>query len=156
MSKNDAQTELFEDRPTTRLLGLHKRTEPEAKHEGMEAAESNAPEHGYDMNEMRRYARHYIRSNQSMRDIPIHVQQKLRQSNNVAWIDPVRNHEYSFGKIPELAGTDNNCLGSLFSKKHPEPDKCFVWTGEYIESKIEGAHYRRVMLWTLPQYLRKP
>jgi len=134
------------------LFGIAKRTEAQAKTEGMAAAEQTAPRHGYDMEEMRRWARFYIYSNQSLVDLSMEDRKRLRQSNNIVWADPIREHEFSFGNVKPMAGTDNNCMGSLFTAKHPDPAKCFVWTGEYVNSRTEGAHCRPVKTWTLPEY----
>lgn len=117
---------------TDQLFGIAKRTEPEAKKEGMQAAETAAGKKGYDLEEIRKWARHYIYSNQSMRDIDI---------PNVVWSDKVREHF----NIRSLSGTGNNFMGSIF--------RGFVFTGEWIKTRTEGCHNRVVRLWTLKQYI---
>ena len=114
------------------LFGLNvlKQTEAQARESGISAAETSAP----DMDEMRKWARFYVYSNQSMRDIGI---------PNVVFADAVRK-EF---KIRTLAGPGNAFMGSVF-RKH------FVWTGEFLSSKTEGSHARLVKLWTLPSFIR--
>jgi hypothetical protein len=125
------------------LYGTAKPTEPEAKAEGMEAAEQSAPDKGYDIETMRRWARWYIKANKSMRDLSISDIQRLRQSRNVVWADVVRKE---FNIVP-LSGRGNNFLGNFFAG-----DKRFIATGEFVKSKTKDSHQNKVMLWTLSEY----
>ena len=103
--------------------------EQQAKAEGMAYAEGAAPDKGYDLDEMRRWARWFCHSNESM---------KLIQVPRVIWSDVVREHF----NIKPLAGRGNNFMGKIFLRD-------FEWTGEWYKSKTSGSHGNLVRLWRL-------
>ena len=110
-------------------------TEQEKKNFGIGLAEERFESESFAPNieEIRRWARWFIYSNQSMPIIRI---------PNVVWADPVRDHFR-----PESG--KNNWMGGLFR------GRIFVKVkGEGVASKTEGSHGREVKLWTLKEYLK--
>ena len=103
--------------------------ERQAKDEGIAYAVAAMPDKGYDMDEMRRWARWFVHSNQSMRLIGV---------PNVVWADVVREKF----DIKPLAGRGNNFMGAIFHQD-------FEWTGEWYKSKTSGSHGNLVRLWKL-------
>ena len=103
--------------------------EQRAKREGIAYAVAAMPDKGYDLEEMRKWARWFCHSNQSM---------KLMGVPNVVWSDMVREKF----DIRPLAGKGNNFMGSLFLEG-------FTWTGEWYKSKTAGSHGNLVKLWKL-------
>ena len=114
------QLTLF-DRPSTA------QAERQAKVDGIAYAVAAMPDKGYDMEEMRKWARWFCYSNQSFTRIGV---------ANVVWADVVREHF----NIRPLSGRGNNWLGGLFM--------CgFEPTGERIKSKTAGSHGNDIRLW---------
>jgi hypothetical protein len=103
--------------------------ERQAKDEGIAYAVGAMPDKGYSLEEMRRWARWFCHSNQSM---------KIIQVPNVVWADPIR---IKFN-IRTLSGRGNNFMGSVFMEG-------FTWTGEWYRSKTAGSHGNLVKLWRL-------
>lgn len=118
------QTSLFDTPVRSTVLA-----EQQAKAEGMAYAEGAAPDKGYDLEELRRWARWFVHSNQSMRLIGV---------PNVVYADAVREHF----DIKPLAGRGNNFMGAIFHQG-------FEWTGEWYKSKTSGSHGNLVRLWKL-------
>jgi len=118
--------------PTLFGTAILNKTERQLAVDGIKKAEAGAVEK-YNIEKMRRWARHYVHSNQSRRDIG---------KPNAGWADKVR---MEFDNLWQ-AGRGNNFMGGLFCKP-------FVWTGEFVSSKTPDSHGNLVRLWTLPDYI---
>lgn len=135
-----AQCSIFD--PPVRSSALAERV---ARDEGMAYAAAAAPDKGYGperIEEMRQYARWFCHANRSRVELSLDDQKRLRQADNVVWMDVVREKF----NIRPITSRDHNWLGGFF-----KDDKRFEATGDTVHSRTAGSHGNPVMLWRLKQ-----